>query len=70
MGYKKLADSTKRLISQNAGNYNKANYKQIKFQLKPEVVAEFDSLCVTEGISKAEMFRKLLTLYKNLQNSD
>ncbi|WP_109078906.1 ribbon-helix-helix protein, CopG family [Aggregatibacter kilianii] len=70
MGYKKLADSTKRLISQNAGNYNKANYKQIKFQLRPEVVTEFDELCTTEGVSKAEMFRKLLSLYKTLQNSD
>ena len=69
MGYKKLADSTKRLISQNAGNYNKANYKQIKFQLKPEVVAEFDSLCVTEGVSKAEMFRQLLNFYKNSQKN-
>lgn len=67
MGYKKLADSTKRLISQNAVNYNKANYKQLKFQLRPEIVAEFDSLCAMKGVSKAEMFRQLLNFYKNSQ---
>ena len=69
MGYKKLADSTKRLISQNAGNYNKANYKQLKFQLRPEIVTEFDGLCAAEGVSKAEMFRMLLNFYKNSQKN-
>lgn len=69
MGYKKLADNTKRLISQNANNYNKANYKQLKFQLRPEIVAEFDSLCAAEGVSKAEMFRQLLNFYKISQKN-
>lgn len=60
MSYQKLPESTKKIISKNANNYNKANYKQLKFQLQPEIVEKFEVMCQAEGISKTEMFRRLI----------
>lgn len=61
MSYQKLPESTKNLISKNSNDYNKVNYKQIKFTVRPEIADKFESLCKEEGVSRAEMFRRLVT---------
>ncbi|KND83858.1 ribbon-helix-helix domain-containing protein [Aggregatibacter actinomycetemcomitans] len=66
MGYKRLTQNTKKAISTNANSYSKENYKQVLFKLRPEVVDEFDAICKTEGVSRAEMFRRLLNIYTKL----
>ena len=61
MSYQKLPDSTKNIISKNSNDYNKANYKQIKFTVRPEIADKFEALCKEAEVSKAEMFRRLVT---------
>lgn len=63
MSYEKLPQSTKKIISENANNYSKANYKQITFKLRPDVVEKFEDMCKKANVSKSEMFRHLI--YKN-----
>lgn len=60
MSYKKLADSTKKIIGENANNYSKANYRQITLKLRPEVVEKFERMCEEAKVSRAEMFRRLI----------
>lgn len=60
MSYKKLADSTKKIIGENANNYSKANYRQITLKLRPEVVEKFERMCEAAKVSRAEMFRRLI----------
>ena len=61
MSYQKLPDSTKNIISKNSNDYNKANYKQIKFTVRPEIADKFEALCKVAEVSMAEMFRRLVT---------
>ncbi|WP_454905648.1 ribbon-helix-helix domain-containing protein [Aggregatibacter sp.] len=60
MSYQKLADSTKKLIGENANNYSKTNYQQITLKLRPEVVERFERMCEEAKVSRAEMFRRLI----------
>ncbi|MFC2545073.1 MAG: ribbon-helix-helix domain-containing protein [Aggregatibacter sp.] len=60
MSYQKLADSTKKIIGENANNYSKANYRQITLKLRPEVVEKFERMCEEAKVSRAEMFRRLI----------
>lgn len=60
MSYKQLAKNTKKIISDNANKYSKANYKQITLKLRPDVVDKFEAMCEEAGISKAELFRRLI----------
>ena len=60
MSYKKLADSTKKIIGENANNYSKANYRQITLKLRPDVVERFEKMCEDAKVSRAEMFRRLI----------
>lgn len=66
MSYEKLAESTKRIIGENANKYSKENYKQVTFKLRPEVIEKFEEMCKKENVSKSEMFRKLIQ--KNYKN--
>lgn len=61
MSYQKLPGSTRNLISKNSNNYNRVNYKQIKFTVRPEIADKFEALCKEAGVSRAEMFRRLVT---------
>ena len=61
MSYQKLPDSTKNIISKNSNDYNKANYKQIKFTVRPEIADKFEALCKEAEVSRAEMFRRHVT---------
>lgn len=61
MSYQKLPESTKKIISKNSNEYNKANYKQIKFTVRPEIADKFEALCKEAGVSRSEMFRRLVT---------
>lgn len=61
MSYQKLPYSTKNIISKNSNDYNKANYKQIKFTVRPEIADKFEALCKEAEVSRAEMFRRLVT---------
>lgn len=60
MSYQKLADSTKKLIGENANNYSKANYRQVTLKLRPDVVERFEKMCEDAKVSRAEMFRRLI----------
>ena len=60
MSYEKLAESTKRIIGENANKYGKENYKQILLKLRPEVVEKFEEMCKKKNVSKSEMFRRLI----------
>lgn len=60
MSYNQLAKNTKKIISDNANKYSKANYKQITLKLRPDVVDKFEAMCKDAGISRAEMFRRLI----------
>lgn len=64
MSYKKLPQSTKKIISENANNYSKANYKQVTFKLRPDVVEKFEEMCKKANVSKPEMFRRLIYVNK------
>ena len=66
MSYQKLADSTKKLIGENANNYSKANYRQVTLKLRPDVVERFEKMCEDAKVSRAEMFRRLI----NANSSD
>lgn len=61
MSYQKLPGSTRNLISKNSNNYNRVNYKQIKFTVRPEIADKFEALCKEAGVSRAEMFRRLVS---------
>ena len=61
MSYKKLPESTKNIISKNSNDYNKTNYKQVKFTVRPEIADKFEALCKEAGVSKAEMFRRFVS---------
>lgn len=61
MSYQKLPDSTKNIISKNANDYNRDNYKQVKFTVRPEIADKFEALCKEAGVSRAAMFRRLVT---------
>ena len=60
MSYEKLPQSTKKIISENSNNYSKANYKQVTFKLRPDVVEKFEEMCKKANVSKSEMFRRLI----------
>lgn len=60
MSYQKLPESTKNIISKNSNYYNKANYKQIKFTVRPDIADKFEALCKEAEVSRAEMFRRLV----------
>lgn len=64
MSYEKLPQSTKKIISENANNYSKANYKQVTFKLRPDVVEKFEEMCKKANVSKSEMFRRLILANK------
>lgn len=64
MSYEKLPQSTKKIISENANNYSKANYKQVTFKLRPDVVEKFEEMCKKANVSKSEMFRRLIYVNK------
>lgn len=65
MSYEKLPQSTKKIISENANSYSKANYKQVTFKLRPDVLEKFEEMCKKANVSKAEMFRRLIYTSKS-----
>lgn len=64
MSYNKLSADRKKAISRNAAEYAKKNYRQIKMSLAPDVADKFDSICAEENISRPELIKKLINLYK------
>ena len=65
MTYKKLQTHRKKTIGDNANAYAKDNYKQFTIRLSPDVANQFDSICQTESLSRPELIKKLIDIYKN-----
>ena len=51
------------MISRNAAEYVKNNYKRITIALSPDVADKFDSICAAENISRPELIKKMIELY-------
>lgn len=45
--------------------YNNRVYKQIKVELKKEIVEQWEAAIKKEGITKAEFFRQAISKYLN-----
>lgn len=65
MGYKRLSGERKKTIGDNANAYAKDNYKQFTIRLSPDVAHQFDSICQAENLSRPELIKKLIDIYKN-----
>ena len=64
MSYSKLNPERKKAISRNAAEYAKNNYKRISISLSPDVADQFDSICADEGLSRPELIKKMIELYR------
>lgn len=65
MIYQKLSPERKKAISRNAAEYVKNNYKRLTIALSPDVADKFDSICAAENISRPELIKKMIELYRS-----
>ncbi|AKO30316.1 CopG family transcriptional regulator [[Haemophilus] ducreyi] len=67
MIYSKLSADRKKAINNNSNRYATENYKTITLKLKPDLADDLDSICATESISRPELIKKMVGIYKSLQ---
>lgn len=62
--YQDLSNKRKDAIKKNAEAYNKENYRQLKMQVKPELLELYNNVCKKTGLSKPKLLELLLNEYE------